>query len=179
MQTSIHSTAFYCAENSWNWRCNSEQPQPIMPFGIVAYVLTLFSWTTFVETAVYYNIRINKINKKREKVESFVLAAKTKWQISESMIGNTLSQPFRVYLGVKTCEVFLCFVTIMFVLSVVLTSLFSLFYVTHEGDRFLHRGWAAISEQYYLTARVLKTEPFSVGPFFYKHRPWLKEDRIG
>ena len=45
-----------------------------------------------------------------------------------------------VYLGVKTCEVFLCFVTIMFVLSIVLTSLFSLFYVTREGDRFLHRG---------------------------------------
>ena len=40
----------------------------------------------------------------------------------------------------KTCEVFLCFVTIMFVLSIVLTSLFSLFYVTREGDRFLHRG---------------------------------------
>ena len=44
------------------------------------------------------------------------------------------------HLGVKTCEVFLCFVTIMSVLSFVLTSLFSLFYVTHEGDRFLHRG---------------------------------------
>ena len=45
-----------------------------------------------------------------------------------------------VYLGVKTCEVFLCFVTIVFVLSFVLTSLFSLFYVTREGDRFLHQG---------------------------------------
>ena len=45
-----------------------------------------------------------------------------------------------VSLGVKTCEGFLCFVTIMFVLSFVLTSLFSLFYVTREGDRFLHRG---------------------------------------
>ena len=45
----------------------------------------------------------------------------------------------RVYLGVKTCEVFLCFVTVMFVLSIVLTSLFSLFHVTREGDRFLHR----------------------------------------
>ena len=32
-------------------------------------------------------------------------------------------QKKRVYLGVKTCEVFLCFVTIMFVLSFVLTSL--------------------------------------------------------
>ena len=47
-----------------------------------------------------------------------------------------------VYLGVKTCEVFLCFVTNMFVLSSVLTSLFSLFYLTRVGDRFLHRGWA-------------------------------------
>ena len=46
----------------------------------------------------------------------------------------------RVYLGVRTCEVFLCFVTVMFVLSIVLTSLFSLFYVTREGNRFLHRG---------------------------------------
>ena len=40
----------------------------------------------------------------------------------------------RVYLGVKTCEAFLCFVAIM------LTSLFSLFYVTGECHRFLHRG---------------------------------------
>ena len=39
-----------------------------------------------------------------------------------------------VYLGVKTCEVFLCFVTIMFVLSFVLTSLFSLFYVTRYTE---------------------------------------------
>ena len=45
-----------------------------------------------------------------------------------------------VYLGVRTCEVFLCFVTIVFVLSIVLSSLFSLFYVTREGNRFLHRG---------------------------------------
>ena len=53
---------------------------------------------------------------------------------------NGADANFLVYLGVKTCEVFLCFVTIMFVLSFVLTSLFSLFYFTREGDRFLHRG---------------------------------------
>ena len=47
---------------------------------------------------------------------------------------------FRVYLGVKTCEVFLCFVAIVRVRAIVLTSLFSLFYVTGEGHRFLHRG---------------------------------------
>ena len=46
----------------------------------------------------------------------------------------------RVYLGVKTCEVFLCFVAIVRVRAIVLTSLFSLFYVTGEGHRFLHRG---------------------------------------
>ena len=44
-----------------------------------------------------------------------------------------ICKQFGVYLGVKTCEVFLCFVTIMFVLSFVLTSLFSLIYVTREG----------------------------------------------
>ena len=44
-----------------------------------------------------------------------------------------------IYLGV-TCEVFLCVVTIMFVLSIVLTSLFSLFHIPREGNRFLHRG---------------------------------------
>ena len=40
-----------------------------------------------------------------------------------------VSQP-GVYLGVRTCEVFLCFVSIMFVLSVVLTSLFSFLFAT-------------------------------------------------
>ena len=45
-----------------------------------------------------------------------------------------------VYLSVKTCEVFLCFVAIVRVRAIVLTSLFSLFYVTGEGHRFLHRG---------------------------------------
>ena len=45
-----------------------------------------------------------------------------------------------VYLGVRTCEVFLCLVTIIFLGSIVLISLFSLFYVTCERNRFLHRG---------------------------------------
>ena len=38
----------------------------------------------------------------------------------------------------------------MFVLSFVLTSLFSLFYVTREGDRFLHRGSAQLFQHFYL-----------------------------
>ena len=46
----------------------------------------------------------------------------------------------RVYLGVKTCEVFICFVAIVRVRSIMLTSLFSLFYFTGECHRFLHRG---------------------------------------
>ena len=45
-----------------------------------------------------------------------------------------------VYLGVRTCELFLCFVTFVFLGFIVLTSLFSLFYVTGEFNRFLHRG---------------------------------------
>ena len=44
-----------------------------------------------------------------------------------------------VYLGVRTCELFLCFVSIVRVRAIMLTSLFSLFYVTGEFHRFLHR----------------------------------------
>ena len=43
---------------------------------------------------------------------------------------------------VAWCEVFLCMVTIIILGSIVLTSLFSLFYVTCERNRFLHWGWA-------------------------------------
>ena len=41
-------------------------------------------------------------------------------------------EPFkgRVYLGVKTCEVFLCFIAIVRVRAFILASLLSLFYVT-------------------------------------------------
>ena len=45
-----------------------------------------------------------------------------------------------VYLGVRTCELFLCFAPFVFLGFIVLTSLFSLFYVTGEFNRFLHRG---------------------------------------
>ena len=51
-----------------------------------------------------------------------------------------------VYLGVRTCELFLCFVAIVRVRVrvIMLTSLFSLFYVTREFHRFLHRGRACM-----------------------------------
>ena len=39
-----------------------------------------------------------------------------------------------------TCELFLCFVPFVFLGFIVLTSLFSLFYVTGGFNRFLHRG---------------------------------------
>ena len=51
----------------------------------------------------------------------------------------------RVYLGARTCELFLCFVVIVRVRVIMLTSLFSLFYVTREFHRFLHRGRAGNS----------------------------------
>ena len=47
----------------------------------------------------------------------------------------------RVSLSVRTCELFLCFVAVR-VRAIVLTSLFSLFYVTGEFHRFLHQGRA-------------------------------------
>ena len=45
-----------------------------------------------------------------------------------------------IILDVKTCEVFLCFLAIIFLGSFVLTSMYSLLYVTREFNRFLHRG---------------------------------------
>ena len=45
-----------------------------------------------------------------------------------------------VYLGVRTCELFLCFAPFVFLGSIVFILLFSLFYITREFNRFLHRG---------------------------------------
>ena len=41
-----------------------------------------------------------------------------------------------VYLGVRTCEPFLCFAPFVFLGSIVLTSLFPLFYVNREFTGF-------------------------------------------
>ena len=46
----------------------------------------------------------------------------------------------------RTCGLFLCSVAIVRVRAIVLTSLFSLFYVTGEFHRFLHRGRAENSK---------------------------------
>ena len=50
------------------------------------------------------------------------------------------TRDFWGYLGVRTCELFLCFVAIIRVRAIMLTSLLSLFYVTGEFHRFLNRG---------------------------------------
>ena len=56
------------------------------------------------------------------------------------VLARFVSAQFSVYLGVRTCELFLCFAPFVFLGFIVLTSLFSLFYVTRECNRFLHRG---------------------------------------
>ena len=65
---------------------------------------------------------------------------------------------FWVYLGVRTCELFLCFVAIVRVRVIMLTSLFSLCYVTREFHRFLHRGRAEIL----VAAQPPKSNTFTV-----------------
>ena len=93
--------------------------------------------------------RTKSIRERRDRRRALVvIAIPSTWLVYNNIIdiqSYFRITTFRVYFGVKTCEVFLCFVTIMFVLSFVLTSLFSLFYVTRVGDRFLHRGWANFS----------------------------------
>ena len=67
----------------------------------------------------------------------------------------------RVYLSVRTCELFLCFVAIVSVRSIMLTSLFSLFYVTGEFHRFLHRGRALLAEKPWTSAKKRRLRPLS------------------
>ena len=59
-----------------------------------------------------------------------------------SIVSKREKREFLGYLGVKTCEVFLCFVAIVRVRVCYVTSLFSLFYVTGESYKFLHLGVA-------------------------------------
>ena len=58
------------------------------------------------------------------------------------LLWELLSLSSWVSLCVRTCELFLCFVAIVRVSVVVLTSLLSLSYVAGEFHRFLHRGRA-------------------------------------
>ena len=69
-----------------------------------------------------------------------------------------LPQYFGVYLGIKTCELFLCFPALCFRGSIVLTSLFSLFYVTGWVwiNRFLYRGWEVLHRRLRLYMRGVR-----------------------
>ena len=71
---------------------------------------------------------------------------------------------FGVYLGVRTCELFLCFVAFVRVrVYYVDFLLFSLFYVTGEFHRFLHRGRAlfevSVLHSHYLNKRTYNFQP--------------------
>ena len=68
-----------------------------------------------------------------------ILASRQPREKLQCLYGN-LMWGFPVYLGVRTCELFLCFALFVFLRSIVLTSLFLLCYVTCEFNRFLHRG---------------------------------------
>ena len=78
------------------------------------------------------------------------------------MLSNNGHHKMWVYLGARTCELFLCFVAIVGVRVIMLTSLFSLFYVTHEFHRFLHRGRALILEiknNFFQSHYITRTAP--------------------
>ena len=64
-----------------------------------------------------------------------------------------MNPPLEFYLGVRTCELFLCFSSFVFLGSIVMTSLLTLFYVNCEFYRFLHSGWAT----FYLLCRKVSS----------------------
>ena len=76
-----------------------------------------------------------------------------------------------VYLGVRTCELFLCFVAIVRVYYVDFL-VFSLFYVTGEFHRFLHRGRAlfeiSVLHSHYLNKRTYNFQPHNKVHKLYK-----------
>ena len=75
-----------------------------------------------------------------------------------------------VYLGVRTCELFICFAPFVFLSSIVQTSSFPLFHVTREFNRFLHRGWAKFLEITYLYGYYI----YTVNQVKNKHNERLK-----
>ena len=62
------------------------------------------------------------------------------------LVNRSLTKIMWVFLRVRTCELFLCFAVIVRVRAMMLTSMFSLFYVTGEFHRFLHRILAESAE---------------------------------
>ena len=75
-----------------------------------------------------------------------------------------------VYLGVKTCEVFLCFQLFLGVGSIIITSSLFLLYVTGECHRFLHRGWAPWMKLCCVTIQIkAKKQEFQAVLFVLKY----------
>ena len=87
-----------------------------------------------------------------------------------------LNLNFGLFLGVKTCEVFLCFVAIPLRLgSIMLTLLFSLCYVTGEYQSFLHRGWAKFwVKTFSITSTVfVAVAALNISAFTFEWKPLM------
>ena len=78
---------------------------------------------------------------------------------------------FPVSLGVRTCELYLCFVVVVGVRAIMLNSLFSFCYVTGEFHRFLHLGRADLEAYHELESiQISFTETHSYPKLFYNYR---------
>ena len=110
--------------------------------GIVSIFFCLFAFSPFIEqewsvTCKRWNViyDIKKLFRRKQQNDwCHDLKRCVRYQELQK---NTLF--FQVYLGVRTCELFLCFAPFVFLGSTVFTSLFSLFFVTCEFNRFLHQ----------------------------------------
>ena len=103
--------------NHKHWRLNSQHRAKL-----IYHVPNLLFWDQVI-SAFLRGLRENVVN-----LLNFVDVSATCW----------------VSLDVRTCELFVSFVAIVRVRAIVLTSLFSLFHVTGEFHRFLHRGRASV-----------------------------------
>ena len=86
------------------------------------------------------------------------------------------NQPYKRWgsLSVRTCELFVCFVTIVSVRAIVLTSLFSLFYVACDFHRFLHRGRTQKMLKSAIISLVIFLLSFS---YFLAKVSWFKKQK--
>ena len=87
-----------------------------------------------------------------------------------------------VYFSVKAYEVFLCFIYIimtLLVLSIVLTFLFSLFYVTCECNRFLHWGCHNYFQKFWISHMIPKSPRATTDSFWNRRYITLSRDTTG
>ena len=90
--------------------------------------------------------KLNESDYRKQTINSSQSRLSQTWKDSK----RKSKSKFRVFLGVKTCEVFLFFsgnyFPWLYCVDSSVASLHSLFYVTREFHRFFHRGWAQIQE---------------------------------